>query len=638
MKRKKILFHSDFALAKTGFGRNARAILTYLYRTGKYEIVQYVCGMTRSHPIFSKTPWKTIGTLPDSKEEIDRLNRNPREARLASYGALNLDKVILEEKPDVYLAVQDIWGIDYAIERPWFNKISSIIWTTLDSLPILPSAIIAAKKSKNFWVWSNFATKAMHEVGLSHVKTVHGVVDDGLFFRLSDQERANLRSLFQINRDTFVVGFVFRNQLRKSVPNLIEGYKIWKDNHPEVKSSKLLFHTSFKEGWKIEKLAEEYGINKDEILTSYICSVCKSYEVKPFSGHDLNCSSCGEEKSQNTTSVSCGTTEEQLNEIYNLMDVYCHPFTSGGQEIPIQEAKLAELITLVTNYSCGEEMCEEPAASLPLSWSEYREIETEFRKASTLPLSIAEQLDKVYKMSPVERKSLGEKARVWAIENYSISKIGESLETFLDSLPITDYSFEIKTEEKDPYFPMPEIEDPEEWVLSLYKNILKDSPEKDHDGLKYWLSELSRGVERKDVERYFRQTAANKNAENKQLDFSSLLNKEDNKRVLFVLPESVGDIFMSSSLFESLRKRYPRPEWAFYFACKPEHFEILEGNPFVDKILAYIPQMDNVLWLEGLGDNKGYFDIVYPLHFSTQRLISYTHNGIDKIDLEIKCT
>ena len=41
-----------------------------------------------------------------------------------------------------------------------------------------------------------------------------------------------------------------------------------------------------------------------------------------------------------------GVSEKELNEVYNLMDVYCHPFTSGGQEIPIQEAKLTELITL----------------------------------------------------------------------------------------------------------------------------------------------------------------------------------------------------------------------------------------------------------------------------------------------------
>ena len=100
----------------------------------------------------------------------------------------------------------------------------------------------------------------------------------------------------------------------------------------------------------------------------------------------------------NTTNTGRGVTDAQLNEVYNLMDVYCHPFTSGGQEIPIQEAKLAELITLVTNYSCGEDCCTEESGGLPLDWTEYREPGTQFIKASTSPESISSQLSKVHSM------------------------------------------------------------------------------------------------------------------------------------------------------------------------------------------------------------------------------------------------
>ena len=34
---KKLLFQTDSSLAKTGFGRNAKALLSYLYKTKKYE-------------------------------------------------------------------------------------------------------------------------------------------------------------------------------------------------------------------------------------------------------------------------------------------------------------------------------------------------------------------------------------------------------------------------------------------------------------------------------------------------------------------------------------------------------------------------------------------------------------------------
>ena len=52
---------------------------------------------------------------------------------------------------DNHFCLQDIWGVDFAIDKPWFNEVNSIIWTTLDSLPILPSAVEKAPKIKNYW-------------------------------------------------------------------------------------------------------------------------------------------------------------------------------------------------------------------------------------------------------------------------------------------------------------------------------------------------------------------------------------------------------------------------------------------------------------------------------------------------------
>ena len=228
-RKKKILYQSDYSLAKTGFGRNAKAILSYLYKTGKYDIVHYCCGMNWSNPQLQRTPWKSFGCLPDGQQEIQDLNRDPAIARAANYGAHFLDKIIKQEKPDIYIAVQDIWGVDFSVGKPWFDKINSIIWTTLDSLPILPSAVEKAPSVKNYWIWSNFATKAMHELGHKHIKTVHGAVEDSCFYKLPSDHRKDLRNRFNIPEDAFVVGFVFRNQLRKSVPNLLEGYKLWKE-------------------------------------------------------------------------------------------------------------------------------------------------------------------------------------------------------------------------------------------------------------------------------------------------------------------------------------------------------------------------------------------------------------------------
>jgi len=631
LKKKKVMLMTDFSLAKTGFGRNARALLEYLYRTNKYDLVHYCVGMQIGHPELNRTPWKSIGCLPSDPQQMQELNRDPNIARQASYGSWNLDNVINQEKPDVYIATQDIWGVDFAVDKKWFKHVNSVIWTTLDSLPILPVAIQVAPKVKNDWIWSDFATKALHKLGHKHVETVHGAVETRHFKRLPDHARRRLRLENGVPENAFVVGFVFRNQLRKSVPNLLEGYKIFTKSNPEIKNPRLLLHTHWGEGWGIHKLAEEYGIDKNEILTTYVCKSCNKYEIKPFTGHDLNCKHCKAEKSQITTGPGLGVSEEALNEVYNFMDVYCHPFTSGGQEIPIQEAKLTELITLVTNYSCGEEMCQEGSGTIPLEWAEYREHGTEFIKASTYPTSIAKKLEKVWKMEPRKRAELGKIGREWTIKYFSTESVGAQIEKFLDGCPFADYTEVEKESLPNPFSSIPEIKDNSEWVLTLYHQILNaKQTDINDDGYKYWMNELSKGQKREAIEQYFRQVAAKELQEKSKVDFGEILNKNDNGRVLVVIPESYEDIFLVSSLFESIKNRYPGH--ALYVATKKDYKEVLEGNPFIDNWIEYNPIMDNLLWLEGSAANKGYFDIAYLPHIQSQRILTYTHNGQDKID------
>jgi len=640
MAKKKVLIHTDSPLAHTGFGKNAKNILEYLYKTGKYELINLAVGSLADNPELIRTPWKSIGTIQPQKIEALRNQNDPKNwdgiSRMAGYGMFAIDEAIAEIKPDVYIAIQDIWGIDYALQRPWFDKISCALWTTLDSLPILDKAVLAAKKSKNFWSWAEFATKALHKAGHNHVKTVRGSLDTKNFFKLENGKRLELRNKFGISPDTFVIGFVFRNQLRKSVPNLIKGFKMFKANNPSTKT-KLLLHTHWNEGWNIKKLCEEHGVSLSDVLTTYVCRNCRKYEIKPFTSHEEDCKHCNSRKSQVTTSPAFGVTEEQLNEIYNLMDVYVHPFTSGGQEIPIQEAKLTELITLVTNYSCGEDSCEDGAASLPLEWSEYREPDTMFIKASTYPNSIAKQLQKVLEMKPEKKREMGKKGRQWVIDNFSVEAIGKYLENFIDNaIKVEDYSiFEPVKYNPDPYYQMPEIKEDSEWILHLYHKILdRKEVDIDDEGHKHWMARINKELSREQIEQYFRQVAFKTIQEQKAggIKFEDFLNEKDKGRVLVVMPEHDKDVYSITSTFKSIKERYP--DYALYIATQPQFRGIIEGNPYVDRWIQYNPIMDNILWLEGKADHKGYFDVAYLPFVTTQRIWNYTHNGKDKNDLK----
>lgn len=635
MKKKKVLIHSNHCKAFTGFGKCTKNILIHLQKTGKYDLVEFSNGIKWGDPSLKNLPWKAEGSLPSDSRTIKKLQQDPQLARNAGYGAEMIDKIIEREKPDVYIGIEDIWAFNGFTEKTWWNKINSMIWTTLDSLPILPDAVKAAPKIKNYFTWASFAQRSLNEIGQDHVKTLRGALDTSNFYKLKDEKRWELRQRHNINSDDFIIGFVFRNQLRKSVPNLLEGFKIFCQQNPTC-NAKLLLHTHWGEGWDIPRLLQEKDIDPTKILTTYYCKECKEYEVKNFSGENQDCKFCGGEKTQVTTSTRAGVDEDQLNEIYNLMNVYCHPFTSGGQEIPIQEAKLTELVTLVTNYSCGEDCCIPEAESLPLSWTEYREPGTQFIKASTDPKSIAYQLRKVYEMKPKKREKMGKQARQFVIDNYSVEVIGKQLEKVLDEMQPVDWNFDFETEERDPNYEPIQTDNNSEWLSDLYKNILKVETYPTDEGHKHWMKRLNDDLKREDVLKYFRSVAEKENRENKKVDLADLLDEDDKgKRLLIVMPERIGDVYLTTSLLPNIKKQYKNLN--IYFATRPQYFEVLDGNPYVHKCIPYHDSLANLPLMEGQGDHEGYFEIAFIPFLGTQRIVNFPHNGKDKIQFEL-CT
>lgn len=640
MKKKKILFHSNHSRAFTGFGKNAKNILRYLYSTGKYEVVEYAAGVQWSNPELKKLPWKCYGTLPDDPNAINELNKDPGLARAASYGALNLDRVIQEEKPDVYISCEDFWANTCcnAFDKKWWNKIHCLVHTTLDSVPILPDAVKYADKILHYFVWSKFAEKELHKLGHKHVKTLYGAVDTSPFYRLPDTERQKLRKRFNISDNAFVIGFVFRNQLRKSAPNLLQGFKTFLQQNPSV-DAYLLLHTHWSEGWDLPRLIEEFGIDNKRVLTTYFCRQCYDYSIRPFEGQDKDCGYCQTKGAQITTNVAAGVDEKQLNEIYNIMDVYCHPFTSGGFEYPLPEVKATEKITLCTNYVCGEEHCSDESGGLPLEWAEYREPGTQFIKASTYPSSIAKQLAKVFNLNPTKKRELEKRARQYVLDNYDTSVIGKQLEDYIDSLSDVTYDFNFLADLKNPNANIPDIQDNKEWLKRMYKDILLMEVGDDDGGLNHWLEKLKQGANRTDIHNYFKYVAEQENTKNnapavKLEDFFEPEIKEN--KVALVLPCSFGDIMMATSLLKSARELYKG--WRIYFVCEPKHNEVLEPlvGEYIDKIIPFHPQMENQLWMEGQNDWRGVVDVVKYLHFPTQRQLNYLNNGKDKIAFDLK--
>lgn len=635
MDKKKILIHSNSSKAKTGFGKHMRNLITYLFKTGKYEIVEVANGRHSQDPLITSMPWKCLGSLPLGSKLINEIKSDPQKQRLANYGHYTIDEIIKEEKPDIYLGIEDVWGLDNFFNKVWWNNINSLIWTPVDSLPLLDKHASAASKTSNVIVQASFAQKAFSDKGFENVHLMPVPLNVDNFYKINQNQKTELRSKFNIDKDAFIIGFVFRNQLRKSVPNLLDGFKKFKSNNPKSKA-KLLFHTHWGEGWDIPRLLMEKGIDSADVLTTYFCDKCMQYEIKPFSGQDLNCPYCGSEKSQQTSQITRGVSESQLNEIYNLMDVYCHPFTSGGQEIPIQEAKLSELITLVTDYSCGGDYSSVESGGLPLNWSEYREPGTQFIKASTCPIHIAEQLSTVYNMSSKERDKMGKVARSYVIDFCSIESVCSKFENLIDSLDKIEWDFDFSYVKKNDEYPMPDILEDRNWIIDLYKNIIKiqDPEREDEKGIAHWEHRLKKDLNRQQVYNHFISVAKKENTNNIKLPFESLLSEDDKgRRILFVMPGNDIDVFNSTSLLKNIKEKYP--DHNVYYATQNEYSEILTGNPYIYKVITYDPVMEDFQWSEGRGSYDGMFEFVLMPHTNTHIIKNYIHGNKNKIDYDL---
>mgnify|MGYP006083626075 CR=1 FL=1 len=610
-KKKKILFHSCHSRQFTGFGKNCKNVLRHLQSTGKYDIVEFANAQKWNEESLSTLPWKCIGSGPDDPNVIAENNQDPRTSRNMSYGHLLIDKVIAQEKPDIYIGSEDIWAFTSFTNKPWWNKINCMVWTTLDSLPLFPEAVECAPKIKHYYTWADFARKALHKEGFIQARCLRGSIETGNFYKIDNEKREDLRRNNNIKKGEFIIGFVFRNQLRKSVPNLLDGFQSFLKKNPKVKS-KLLLHTGWHEGWDIPRLIKEKGINPELILTTYFCNECRNYKISPLRGRSMDCPFCETKSGLKTITVAAGINEGQLNEIYNFMDVYCHPFTSGGQEIPIQEAKLAELITLCTNYSCGEDMCVSEAFGLPLSWSEYRESGTQFIKASTSSSSICTQLTKVLKMKPARRKEWGGKAREFVIKNYSSNVIGEQLEKIIDEMPPVEYDFDFESKSFNVNYNPPNIEDDAEWVIDIYRNMFNLSLQPQDSSIMHWVSKIDKGEKRDSVMKSMKAIAEGEIEKEKKENISEVLDNEGKaNRIAVVVPENEYNVLLGTSLLKGIKKRFS--EKNIYFVTEPKYFSMLSGNPYVHKCIPYFKKCKDIGVLEGAGDHEGYFQIAYIL-------------------------
>jgi hypothetical protein len=171
---------------------------------------------------------------------------------MAAYGDLEIENIVKDFKHDVIFSVNDTWGSQFVVDKNFFHAIPTVCWNTFDSLPLLPDTVEKAKKIKHYWTWSDFARKELHKLGHSQVKNQYPLVNTENFYKLPENKIKEILAKHNLPQNAFIIGFVFRNQLRKLINTQIEAYAQFKRLNPEIKNTFLYTHTHYGDFGRLE--------------------------------------------------------------------------------------------------------------------------------------------------------------------------------------------------------------------------------------------------------------------------------------------------------------------------------------------------------------------------------------------------
>jgi len=183
---------------------------------------------------------------------------------------------------------------------------------------------------------AKFGEQQMKKHNAPNIKMIPLGVDSNVFFPRKDREE--LREKFGLT-NKFVIGFVGRNQIRKAIAYWIGGFAKFAKGKDDVI---LLLHTDALppagegRGWLIDGLVWQCNqiAGEDFFQTKKIQFTQSKLDLR----------------------ARQKISEEEMNNIYNLMDIYLYPTGGEGFGIPALESQAAGVPILMSDNTTGPEL------------------------------------------------------------------------------------------------------------------------------------------------------------------------------------------------------------------------------------------------------------------------------------------
>ena len=533
--KKKILFCTEATWLSTGYAKYYKEIIERIHATDKFEIAEFGSYGSNRDPRANQLPWKFYGNLPENPNEEELYKSN----KLNEFGFYKIDAVISDFQPDIVMDARDPWMFDFIQKSQFRDNFKLVLTPTVDSAPQKQVWIDEVfKRADVVTTYSRFGKRTLEDEGVKVTDVTSPGVNLDLFIPKNKQD---VRADWGLGKNLKIIGTVMRNQKRKCFSDLFEAYATLRRKYGkirEVEKSVLLCHTSWPDhGWDLPELLRRTQIQRHTIFT-YKCDACTKTFFSWFlpceggTGKGL-CIFCGE-MAAHMPNTHIGVTEEELSDIYNLMDVYIQPAICEGWGLPIVEAKSCGVPGLYSNYSGMEDHIEN-GGGIPIEIDRFY-VEPETMAIRSLPSqdSMVEGL-KFFLTEGKKRLKMGKVARETCekLHNWDITA-NKFIEIF-DTMEVHDRA---ATWDKKPLIKILPQHRPDnlgdvDFIRWCYISYLNREPEE--KGMNDWLKSIASGTPRGDVEGFFRNKMVAQNTFEKIRWQKSLISRgfslEDNVKV-----------------------------------------------------------------------------------------------------------
>ncbi len=430
MRKKKILFVTEFSELSTGYSVYTKNVLGYLSKVPNFEVAELACYVDRNNQAINNVPWKVYPNKP-LKEDAEFAAYSGNTA--AQFGDQSFNAVLLDFEPDIVMDIRDWWMFEFEQRSPFRDFFHWSIMPTVDAKPQDPQWVNTYATADSVFTYSEFGRDVLRSQcdDIKFIDIASPAADAQVFKPLD--KHAHKQSC-GLSGDSFIIGTVMRNQKRKLYPDLLASFrKILDETHRD--DIFLYCHTYYPDiGWDIPSLLNDHNLSS-RVLFTYKCKTCQAVTPDFFNDGVQICKNCGNFTNQ-LAGISNSVDSKQLADIYNLFDVYVQYANSEGFGMPQLEAAYCGLPVVSVNYSAMESVIKN-IDGIPLEpLSFYKECETGCDRAIPDNEQFVKIMNDLIMRGNASCVSIGSKVREAALKNYDWKKTAEKWKSHFESVEL----------------------------------------------------------------------------------------------------------------------------------------------------------------------------------------------------------